>query len=115
MKGSDMGQRIFTAMARLSDSAAMAELLAPISKSDGLRKMLGPGKTVAAKRYESEAHLCRFVFSDGVTVLCFTVTEITLDEAAAIAAACDEMGVSWSTKAFKSAVEDTLGGRFRPH
>jgi hypothetical protein len=111
-----MEQKIFTAMARLSDSAALAKLLAPISSSDGLRKMLGPGRSVAAKRYESEAQLAHFIFSDGATVMCFTVTEVTPDEAAAIAAACDEMGASWSTKAFKSVVEGLLRGKLgRPH
>ena len=130
-----MEQRIFTAVARLDDSGAMAKLLAPgwgqlflppavlivagqapISNSDGLRKILEPGRSVAAKAYEDDANLGRFVFSDGVTVLCFTVTGITLEQATAIATVCDEMGTSWTAKAFKSAVETALGGKLgRPH
>jgi hypothetical protein len=111
-----MEQRIFTAAARRDDADAMAKLLAPISDSDGLRKILEPGISVAAKAYEDEANLGRFVFSDGVTVLCFTVTGITLDQATAIATVCDEMGTSWSAKAFKSAVETALVGKLgRPH
>ena len=102
-----MAIRIISEEAALSDSSAMSEFLSPIPNGDQLAKVLEDGKAVSTRAYDDETETARFVVSDGKTALCFTVTNITIDQAEMIAAEC--LDIQWSDKAFREAVERALG------
>ncbi|MGA2838866.1 MAG: hypothetical protein ABSG18_01615 [Steroidobacteraceae bacterium] len=106
-----MDKAIFTATAALDDNAAMAKFLSPIPNGEQLAKVLGIGKPLSTRAYEDETQTARFVVSDGNTATCFTVADVTIDQAEMIAAACEDMH-AWGEKAFREAVEQALGTAF---
>ena len=93
--------------ALLADPAAMAKFLSPIPNSDQLAKVLGNGKPVSSRAYEDDAWTARFVSSDGVTVKCFTVANITIDQAELIAAVSADFG-AWQEPEFRDMVNEVL-------
>jgi hypothetical protein len=108
-----MSTTISRATARLDDAAAMARFLSTIPNSEALAKVLRSGEAVSSRAYDDETWTARFVASDGQVVTCFAVTDITIDQAEMIAAACidipalDEIG-------FREAVAQSLGPTFDP-
>ena len=98
---------ISLATALLADPAAMAKFLSPIPNSDQLAKVIGVGKPVASRAYEDDAWTARFVSSDGVSVKCFTVTNITIDQAELIAAVSDDFS-AWQEPEFRDMVKEVL-------
>jgi len=105
-----MESRIRAAAAMLNDSKAMAEFLVPIPNGDQLAKLLEGGKPVSTRAYDDETGAARFVTSDGRQVMCFTVTDITIDQAEMIAAEC--LDIEWGAQGFQEAVERALGSDF---
>ena len=95
------------ATALLADPAAMAKFLAPIPNSDGLAKVLAVGKPISSRAYDDDAWTARFVSSDGATVKCFTVTNITIDQAELIAAAGPDFS-AWQEPEFRDMVLEVL-------
>lgn len=95
------------ATARLDDPAAMERFLSPIPHSDQLAKILCERKSVASRAYEDETWTARFVTSDGTVVTCFTVADITIDQAEMIAAVCIDLS-GWQEASFRDAVEQVL-------
>jgi hypothetical protein len=86
----------------------MNALLGPIKEAEELRAGLEDGEPGSAELYDAETQVFRYIVSDGKTVACYTVTELTLVQAATIAAACE--GISeWNFKSFAAAVEVALG------
>ena len=85
----------------------MSQFLLPIPNSDRLAEILSRGKPVASRAYDDETWTARFVASDGARVQCFTVADITIDQAEIIASlrvdlcACEEAE-------FRMMVEDIL-------
>ena len=77
--------------ARLDDARAMAEFLAPIPNGDQLAKVLAGGQHVASRAYDDDTWTARFVAADANQVTCFTVGNITIDQAEMIAAACPDI------------------------
>jgi hypothetical protein len=106
-----MDKPIATASARLDDEEAMERFLLPIPNSEQLAKVLEGRKPVSTRAYEDETQTARFVVSDGNTVKCFTVANVTIDQAEMIAAACEDMHAG-GEKAFREAVEQALGTAF---
>jgi hypothetical protein len=108
-----MSTTISCATARLDDAAAMASFLSTIPNSEALAKVLQNGAAVSSRAYDDETWTARFVASDGRVVTCFAVTDITIDQAEMIAAACidipalDEIG-------FREVVAQSLGPTFDP-
>jgi len=113
MSQSSTDQRIFTAIARLDDGAAMAQFLAPIPNSGQLAEVLATSGAVSTRAYDDESRTARFVSSDGAVAMCFTVTDITIDQAEMIATECDAL-LEWSNDAFRKAVARALGADFEP-
>jgi hypothetical protein len=108
-----MGTKISMATARLDDTAAMAEFLSAIPEAEQLAKLLEKRDPLTSRAYDDEAWTARFVASDGTIVTCFTVTDITIDQAEMIAAAC--VGIrELDLIAFRQAVEEALGPTFDP-
>jgi hypothetical protein len=75
-----MSRRISTTSARLDDGSAMAQFLSPIPDSDPLATLLSKGEPLSTRAYDDEAQIARFVESDGNVVMCYTVTDITIDQ-----------------------------------
>jgi hypothetical protein len=103
-----MNAKISCATARLDDTAAMAKFLSGIPNSEDLGKVLQKKEAVSSRAYDDETWTARFVDSDGRVVTCFAVTDVTIDQAEMIAAACilvpglDEAG-------FREIVAQALG------
>jgi hypothetical protein len=108
-----MSTRISCASARLDDGASLSKFLADIPNAEDLAKVLHLGEAVSSRAYDDETWTARFVASDGVSVKCFAVTDITIDQAEMIAAACvDNPGLDES--GFREAVAESLGPTFDP-
>jgi hypothetical protein len=101
-------QRIITeSHAQLEDAGSMTAFLAPMPNSDGLRALLMQRRSVTTRTYDDDAMLARFVRSDGNTVACYAVQEVTIDEAEMIAAQC-ELLADWDFERFAAAVHVAL-------
>ena len=98
---------ITIATARLDDPTAMAQFLSPIPNGDQLAKVLGSRKPVSSRAYDDETWTARFVASDGVFVKCFTVSDITIDQAEVIAAVCIDPS-AWQEPEFRAMVTEVL-------
>jgi hypothetical protein len=95
------------ASARLDDPAAMERFLSPIPNSDQLAKVLDDRKPVSSRAYDDDTWTARFVASDGVVVKCFTVIDVTIDQAEMIAAACVDLS-AWQEAEFHDMVARVL-------
>jgi hypothetical protein len=95
------------ATALLEDPQAMARFLSPIPNSDELAKILGNKKPVSSRAYDDDTWTARFVASDGVLVKCFTVTDVTIDQAEMIAAVCIDCS-AWQEPEFRDMVKRVL-------
>lgn len=102
-----MAKPISTSSARLDDGAAMAQFLSPIPNADQLAKLLALGEPMSTRAYDDEAQTARFVESDGKAVTCFTVVDITIDQAELIETEFEDTGAG-DEKAFQKAVARAL-------
>jgi hypothetical protein len=98
---------ISMATALLVDPAAMARFLSPIPNSDQLAKILENGEPVSSRAYDDDTWTARFVASDAVVVKCFTVTDVTIDQAEMIASVCNDFS-SWQEADFRDMVKRVL-------
>jgi hypothetical protein len=103
----DQDHEIIATNARLDDAAQMALFLAPIPNADSLEALLMGRKVVSTRTYDDDEMLARFVRSDGIAVACYTVKEVTIDEAEMIAAQCELLDV-WDLDKFSRAVHVAL-------
>jgi hypothetical protein len=103
----DQDHEIIASNARLDDAAQMALFLAPIPNADSLEALLMGRKVVSTRTYDDDEMLARFVRSDGKMVACYTVKEVTIDEAEMIAAQCELLDV-WNLESFSRAVHVAL-------
>ena len=95
-------------MARLDDPTVMAGFLSSIPNSEALGKILRDKKPISSRAYDDDAWTARFVASDGLVVKCFTVSDITIDQAEMIAAACLDV-FACDEAGFREAVAQSLG------
>jgi hypothetical protein len=98
---------ILSTAAALDDGDALGQFLSNIPNGDQLGKLLQVGKSISTRAYDDDTGAAHFVESDGKTVRCFTVTDITIDQAEMIAAQC--LGIDWGDQTFREAVEIALG------
>ena len=103
-----MDNEISTVSARLDDRAAMEKFLLPIPNSEQLIKVLESRKIISTRAYDDEARTARFVTSDGNIAVCFTVTDLTIDQAEMIASACEDTP-GWNSQEFQEIVDQVLG------
>ncbi len=108
-----MSTRISFTTAMLEDAQAMAVFLLGIPNSEDLAKILHDGHAVSSRAYDDATWTARFVSSDGSTVKCFKVTDITIDQAEMIAAVCPDLA-GLDEAAFREAVVLALGPTFDP-
>lgn len=93
--------------AEIADAAQMAQFLARLPNSDGLKTLLEERKVVSTRDYEDEEMSALFVRSDGTTVVCYKVDGVTIDEGEMIAAQCELLD-HWSLESFSRAVHIAL-------
>jgi len=108
-----MSTKISFATARLDDAAAMAKFLIAIPNGEELAKVLQNRDAVSSRAYDDETWTARYVASDGLVVKCFAVSDITIDQAEMIAAACIE-NPALDEADFREAVAQSLGPTFDP-
>jgi hypothetical protein len=95
------------ASALLADASAMSRFLTPIPNSDQLARILELGKPLSSRAYDDDNWTARFVASDGVLVKCFTVTNVTIDQAEMIASQCEDFS-AWPEGDFRDMVKRVL-------
>ena len=103
----DREHEIIATNAKLDDAAQMALFLAPIPNAGSLKTLLMERKVVSTRIYDDDEMLARFVRSDGTIVACYTVKEVTIDEAEMIAAQCELLD-AWNLEKFSRAVHVAL-------
>jgi hypothetical protein len=106
-----MSKRIYASSARLDDDSAMAEFLSPIPNGDRLAKLLAKREAVSTRAFDDETQTARFVESDGNAAICFTVIDITIDQAEMIEMECEDIGAR-DENTFREAVARALGADF---
>ncbi len=103
-----MSTKISMTSARLDDGVAMTKFLAQIPYGEQLAKVLEDRHPLASRAYHDETWTARFVASDATEVKCFAVSDITIDQAEMIAAACPDVG-GLGLEEFRLAVAQALG------
>jgi len=102
-----MDRKITASQAEIDDAAQMALFLERIPNSGDLEALLMQRKAVSTRNYDDDAMIARFVRSNGTTVACYTVEEVTIDEGEMIAAQCELLDV-WNLEEFSGAVHVAL-------
>jgi hypothetical protein len=100
--------KLHIATVRLSDTNALVDFLAAIPNGDGLAELLASRTPQNTRAFDDDNLVARFVISDGTSVTCFTVTDITIDQAELITLACEESD-AWDEASFQQAVTRVLG------
>ena len=100
--------KIFLAKARLDDPVAVESLLLPIQEYGNLAKMLNERQSGFSYAYEEEARIGRFIASNGITVMSFSITGVSREEAASIAQECEHIAV-WDMYEIRKAADRALG------
>lgn len=108
-----MGIEVLKAAARLDDADGIERFLASVPRGEGLRPMLQPGRKHRVEQYDKESRTARYLLIDGVWLVCFVVSGVSLEDARAIARQIVPM-VGWSTPNFHRAVERALSVSFPP-
>jgi hypothetical protein len=102
-----MDRKITASQAEIDDAAQMASFLQRIPNSGDLDALLMERRVVSTRNYDDDAMIARFVRSNGTTVACYTVEDVTIDEGEMIAAQCELLDV-WSLENFSAAVHVAL-------
>jgi hypothetical protein len=100
--------KILLAKARLDDAPAVKALLLPIQEHRNLTSMFNERRSGFSYAYEEESRVGRFIASNGVTVMSFSVTGVTRQEAASIAQECERIAV-WDMYEIRKAADRALG------
>jgi hypothetical protein len=100
--------KILVATARIADSKAMAAFLASIPDSAELAALLAGKEPLNTRAYDDANQTARFVISDGAIATCFTVSDITIDQAEMITVECERSN-AWSEPEFQLAAARALG------
>jgi hypothetical protein len=99
--------KILLVKVRLDDTAAVKSLLLPIRDNGNLVRMLSERQSGISYAYEEESRMGRFVASNGVTVMSFSITDITRGQAASIAEECEQIAV-WDMLEIRKATDRAL-------
>jgi hypothetical protein len=101
--------RVLEIGARLDDPVAVDQLIAAIPDSGKLREVLDTGEAGQFAVYNDEKRELLCVACDGLSVLCFNVTDLDQEQAIAIANECQVIGEVWNHRKFIAALERAVG------
>jgi hypothetical protein len=105
--------KVYQAGARLDDEQSMSTLLAPLKNAAELLSIVNEGRTpFYNQNYDRETRTARYAVCDGTTMLIYTLTNVSLAEAAAVGACCQGIR-EWSYEAFSAAVDLAFGEQFQ--
>jgi hypothetical protein len=99
--------KIFLAKVRLDDAVAVQTLILPIQEYGNLAKMLSERQSGFSYAYEEESRVGRFIASNGITAISFSVTSVTRQEAESIAQECEGIAV-WDMYEIRKAADRVL-------
>jgi len=99
--------KIFLAKVRLDDAAAVQTVVLPIQEYGNLAKMLSERQSGFSYAYEEESRVGRFIASNGITAISFSVTGVTRQEAESIAQECERIAV-WDMYEIRKAADRVL-------
>jgi hypothetical protein len=105
-------ERISSVLAHLGDAAALDELLAPLRDSAAIKRKLRLGFRGHKYTYDGQTRIARCLLTNGEIVACYSVTEVSLEEAKMIAVACEDLS-EWSIRTFEAAVVRALEAQGR--
>ena len=100
--------QLHVATVHLADRPALAQFLSTVPNSEGLAQLLLTETPQNTRAFDDDAQLARFVISDGAVVTCFTVENITIDQAELITLACEEAD-TWDEASFRQSVARVVG------
>ena len=100
--------KLFVAYARLNDAVALDTMIGPIHNGEQLRAILKPGWTGRTQGYHQETQAARYIVCDGEIAMCCTLNGVSLEQAAEVAAECDDIK-EWSASAFMDVASRVLG------
>jgi hypothetical protein len=103
--------KILLVKVRLDDTAAVKSLLLPIQDNGNLARMLSERQSGISYEYEEESHIGHFIAGNGVTVMSFSITGLTRQQAASIAEECERIAV-WDMLEIRKATDRALGTSF---
>jgi hypothetical protein len=106
-----MAIEVLMGTARLDDAEGIERFIASTPNGESLRAKLRPGERDRIEHYDKAARTARYLMIDGVSFVCFVVTDISLEDARKIARQTDLM-VEWSIPNFHGAVERALNVSF---
>ena len=86
----------------------MAKFLSSIPDGDHLAKVLEGREPVSTRAYEDKERIARFVESDGNVVMCFSVSNLTIDQAEMIEAQWEQI-CTLDESLFHKVVAQALG------
>jgi len=100
---------IFSAAAHLGDGPAMEKLLKQVPEpyAGQLRESLRPGASGRAFHFHDESRTARLTVCNGDMAMIFTVTNVSREEAKAIATECESIH-EWGESRFQQAVKRAL-------
>ena len=105
-------EKISSALAHVRDAAALSELLAPLRDSAALKRKLRLGFCGHKYTYDADKRVARCLLTNGEIVACYSVTEVSLEEAKMIAVVCEDLS-EWSMRTFQAAVARALESQGR--
>jgi hypothetical protein len=99
--------KILLVKVRLDDSAAVSSLLSPTQDNGDVLRMLSERRSGISHAYDEESGIGRFIASNGVTVMSFSISDITRGQAASIAEECGQISV-WDMLEIRKATDRAL-------
>ena len=103
--------KILLVKVRLDNTAAVKSLLLSIRGNHNLARMLSEHRSGFSYAYEEKPRIGRFIASNGVTVMSFSITGITGQQATSIAEECEQIAV-WDMLEIRRAADRALGASF---
>ena len=100
--------KIVMTKARLDDATTVKSLLLPIQECVNLTTKSRERHSGFSYTYEEESRVGRYIASNGVIVMSFSVTGVTRQEAASIAHECERIAV-WDMYEIRKAADRALG------
>jgi hypothetical protein len=101
----DVTGKILHARCRIHHEPAIANFVAPIPDGENLAAVLRTGQAGLLNRYWSEKSTAFYIASDGEVAVCWTITDVTLEQAATLAVECESITDFGSKAAFYAAVK----------
>jgi len=103
--------RLSLTTASIDDPMSVAAFLASIPNSVKLGELIRTREPLNTRAYDDDNQAARFVISNGAVATCFTITNITIDQAEMITVECEKSD-AWSDAAFRQAASRALGESF---